>query len=1070
MRDLGIPMTPIGLVRRISENYRASYGASQGRARVGADTETLRIGSGATRDGTIHENQLTVAGFDVPAAPSEAILTLASKTNVRTKKPVVLLPSLRSSQKRRMELTSIEELKRGKLEDERNDVRTPSVFLLQGSPVTLPATWLSILDISDFQGQSACISQLILISDLQDSLQGGRGTVAMESETSFTVRFMTILLESLVIVKVMGLMETGLAAPSILHILLSSPYAIFAVRPFADQCGVICANLAQPCFAPRSGTNVPTRGKITQAAAHCFKGLTPQRFSHIQIDQSPRSHGVRLQVSISRYLVLVRCFILTLHLNIINLLFLPSFISGSNISASASNCLRSRLVEKRRNVRKPWTKRGRGPPRRWTASLQKKLVMLRLCGLQLREILEIFNELNLMCEGTYKAKERRAQQLLRELLSDGPLVKTSKPWQKEPYRRFCSTSKANTRQRVKFLRFQAFRNCNSRVGKITFASQHAPGMQTDSIQLSTTHSLGEFNPAAAGTANLPFTTADSTQHLGDSGVPDMTRPRPNLIDALRNETINPQSVSGNSTSRSSSDRPNSRRSSGIGEILERTSFTSSLRSDIASLLRKRFSSSTVATSTIGLQEEPPSTELATSHMADGLGPEPEQPNTSQIPSEEDFALQDEILRIMARHRRKGEQANTSLIQSCCIGTTWRLTGCIHRHIQDQIESGYLSTRMLLGLPCKWDALFFAARIGAPATIIFQLIDSTLSVNTTNDDGQTFLFVLDPRGLRNAICTCRMAALSSRLGIIARRGREQKLFAKHSSAFECLIHQLERRSFNFDQIDHEGRHFLMFLCASASFDLRCLIALGKRSREWEQRLQQLSTYRDNAGMFFVDFLESHPDYSCYINELAPLGPICPRLIYKGDGSGLTRILGGEDDYGRSWLHKLLQTCDSSLIPGRIFAKEEHKCDINKYDNTGQTPLMGFLNSAVGRSVNEPLELGFIQKLIEWSPNININARSRDGSTVLHFAAKASLPMILMFLVSKGAVVNQRDATGKSALDYAAESLDQSRSSGAPASFTARSMKCITILFNHGAVSTDEGEHNTLASTSKSERIP
>ncbi|KAF2471966.1 uncharacterized protein BDR25DRAFT_353732 [Lindgomyces ingoldianus] len=30
MRDLGIPMTPIGLVRRISENYRASYGGESG--------------------------------------------------------------------------------------------------------------------------------------------------------------------------------------------------------------------------------------------------------------------------------------------------------------------------------------------------------------------------------------------------------------------------------------------------------------------------------------------------------------------------------------------------------------------------------------------------------------------------------------------------------------------------------------------------------------------------------------------------------------------------------------------------------------------------------------------------------------------------------------------------------------------------------------------------------------------------------------------------------------------------------------------------------------------------------
>ncbi|KAF2474706.1 uncharacterized protein BDR25DRAFT_351231 [Lindgomyces ingoldianus] len=60
MRDLGIPMTPIGLVRRISENYRASYGGevevgadtgafrSQGRSRYGDPSDRFR----ATRDGT----------------------------------------------------------------------------------------------------------------------------------------------------------------------------------------------------------------------------------------------------------------------------------------------------------------------------------------------------------------------------------------------------------------------------------------------------------------------------------------------------------------------------------------------------------------------------------------------------------------------------------------------------------------------------------------------------------------------------------------------------------------------------------------------------------------------------------------------------------------------------------------------------------------------------------------------------------------------------------------------------------------------------------------------------------
>jgi hypothetical protein len=108
-------------------------------------------------------------------------------------------------------------------------------------------------------------------------------------------------------------------------------------------------------------------------------------------------------------------------------------------------------------------------------------------------------------------------------------------------------------------------------------------------------------------------------------------------------------------------------------------------------------------------------------------------------------------------------------------------------------------------------------------------------------------------------------------------------------------------------------------------------------------------------------------------------------------------------------------------------------------------MNYVMTALSHQTNECQIIAEIRNMV--NSGADINARSRNGSTILHLAAKEGASCLIDFLLQSGAQVNHRNLEGFSALDYASTSFLRSRKSKAPASVTARSFKSVLRLMPH-----------------------
>ncbi|KAF1977481.1 hypothetical protein BU23DRAFT_297642 [Bimuria novae-zelandiae CBS 107.79] len=107
-------------------------------------------------------------------------------------------------------------------------------------------------------------------------------------------------------------------------------------------------------------------------------------------------------------------------------------------------------------------------------------------------------------------------------------------------------------------------------------------------------------------------------------------------------------------------------------------------------------------------------------------------------------------------------------------------------------------------------------------------------------------------------------------------------------------------------------------------------------------------------------------------------------------------------------------------------------------------MRFLDWAIREHCDEV----YILQEVRWmvSEGANPNARSRTGSTILHFGAEAALPDLVAFALSEGAQVDLRDNHGFTALDYAAGAFNRSRVLHQPPELTGRSLKSAAKLLD------------------------
>ncbi|OSS43323.1 hypothetical protein B5807_12040 [Epicoccum nigrum] len=390
------------------------------------------------------------------------------------------------------------------------------------------------------------------------------------------------------------------------------------------------------------------------------------------------------------------------------------------------------------------------------------------------------------------------------------------------------------------------------------------------------------------------------------------------------------------------------------------------------------------------------------------------------------------------------RANFALAQFCCA----RSTDCRHRlifrvsekdpHLVTRNKADFKSelTAMPVQQPpkdsCGNSELFFAARGPTGPDILLSLLSVTEDVNTVNADGQTFLYFLDAQyfGFSDSLCSFLATEI-------------------HRSRLECFICALERRQYKFDHLDNHGRHFLMYLCASSHFDLRWLLQLMLTDHEWNEGVKRVSQLREVGGTFLLNFVTLHPGFEIlneqYKSLFRPLYSFSPHLADQFD------VLHNEDRHGRSRFHQYVQGDWLLKVPQDEVAWPflgglplENVCDINEYDGHGRTPIMDFLLRAFDTGLEEDFICAKVKALLKGGANVN--ARSRGGSTVLHFAAKKAMPRLLELLLNTDIQVDHCDEAGMSALDYAAKVLQRSRSAKSRVEVMARFLKTTAQLLS------------------------
>lgn len=331
-----------------------------------------------------------------------------------------------------------------------------------------------------------------------------------------------------------------------------------------------------------------------------------------------------------------------------------------------------------------------------------------------------------------------------------------------------------------------------------------------------------------------------------------------------------------------------------------------------------------------------------------------------------------------------------------------------------------------------DTLFFIVRSGTPDRLIPAYIN-ILPVNLVNFDGQNFLFFLDPAGLCSGT-RCYFFPLPLGFPYLD----SHRAYAPHTSTYEFLSQHLKVNNFNFAQIDHEGRSFLSCLCMSPNFDVECLLDIVGRYPEWK-RLINLSSLRDVSGCFLLDYLALNPNHSTLgKSKLSAFAQPDPKF------NGLSSALWDTSGSMGTGLDRRMKECaimSAEDVP-LIISSHTARNDINKYEYSRQTPLMIYLHQAVQNNKSEKTIFDTIQRLI--TLEANTHARSREGSNVLHFAAKKGFPDLIKFALDLGVQPHHVNVNDLTALDYAAKLFDRSRNWKSLPEVTARSLKVTTMI--------------------------
>jgi len=522
-----------------------------------------------------------------------------------------------------------------------------------------------------------------------------------------------------------------------------------------------------------------------------------------------------------------------------------------------------------------------------------------------------------------------------------------------------------------------------------------------------TNSYGTRQSESNGPSNPSFY---NTNYLGSSHLANI----PSTTLQKQNSIIHVESRH--------SARTGSRASSRVRETLRRLSYSSSTISDVLSILRRRFSSSSAGT----LGER-------SLNVASIFGKQDRDKDPS--PS---------VLAILDSHQTKKHGINKEIATKCCS----RNSDCIHRLVTNlAISMDHVPAEEQPNPVCEIDdaqTLFFIAFSGAPADTILSAVGSSNDLmNEVDADGQNFMFFLDPTRFWNQTCTCNYTWEHCKSSCACCIGG-----APHSSKFECLIRMLEQRHFDFEHVDHDGRSFLTYLCAEPGFRFEWFSLEARTYHTGLNYVDRLCQLRDSTGHFIVDYLVAHPIFDSF-NEVQ-FSHVRPKLSLYADS--YNKVVEDERANGRTALHDYWATEPMQLNYATVVWDRR---DINRYDLSGRTPLMLFIERSIKVGTDEETMMDWISRGVR--RGANINARSRSGSTILHLAVKESLMRVVALVVSLGARANLPDNLGLTPLDYAATKFDLSRNKESRT--IGNSLKTITKLLD------DAGAPVTSSSISK-----
>ncbi|CAO2654919.1 Nn.00g116520.m01.CDS01 [Neocucurbitaria sp. VM-36] len=317
-------------------------------------------------------------------------------------------------------------------------------------------------------------------------------------------------------------------------------------------------------------------------------------------------------------------------------------------------------------------------------------------------------------------------------------------------------------------------------------------------------------------------------------------------------------------------------------------------------------------------------------------------------------------------------------------------------------------------------LFFAARTGAPVDIMIYLIENTVDLDAVNADGQTFLFFLNSSNFRDSSCNCTKIP-----------------FQSHSSSFECIIRSLESRGFDFDHLDHNGCWFLHYLLYFKAFNLQWLVVLISVDSIWRERVHRMHQMRDSAGLFLADFMFSNPSY---LKAASPSLPFYPS--YQSASQVLGQLMD-EDSFGRTRLHRYIRDDFLHAVPSNTLVFESGVVAfINRYNFNGRTPAMEFLEEAIKLDFSSPIIIEKLKVLVQYGANVN--ARSRGGNTLLHFAAGKARAEVVRYLLTTSVQKDHRDNQGRTAYDHAFHIFKHSRKISVSAKKVLRSFQSLAVF--------------------------